>query len=346
METLGTNVVARAASHLRFWSRKSTTLEKEVSHFGRSFTRAALHRAGYFPTGLDVGEDTYHNQKLDAFSKPFYARDIVTLHRDPSSVLGYILDEFRRGGRRAMHAPYRGLIASQTIYQKVCDFQSKRWAKAWANFEPMNDCDTPALQAMKKTQKYGLWAERAGILLAMVKLRVSFRLANLAQRIERQSKGGALFLAQQAVKLDPQNVMRHYKLGILQANSPNAKQQENALLNFQSALSLSPHYFEALGAAASSLENAGQANAALTLIETAVVTSAATLGYVDMACEMAFRAKQYDVALAYGRKALARSPDNPLFHRRLANIHIIEGREKLARLRLKMANELENLEQK
>jgi tetratricopeptide (TPR) repeat protein len=149
-------------------------------------------------------------------------------------------------------------------------------------------------------------------------------------------------LAKASVWFDRQNAERHYYLGTKRSKTGNVADKQAALSDFQAALALSPHNFNSLGGIALILEEAGETDVALRAIEEAALRSASTLGYVDMACEMAFRAKKYDVALVYGRKALAGAPDRALFHRRLANIHIVESREKLARLRLTMAEDLEN----
>lgn len=90
------------ASHVSlFLHRLPATDPAHALRYGASYDRALFERYGQFREDLRTGEDTEFHQRLAPDDRPAWAPDVRTVHRSPTSIAGFLQDQYGRGRRAA-----------------------------------------------------------------------------------------------------------------------------------------------------------------------------------------------------------------------------------------------------
>jgi len=97
----GASRSASAAHLLQNWRRLPGTPQSELLLFGLSYDRALFDRFGLFSEDLRVGEDSEFNQRIRESATIAWAPDVRTQHPGASRPREFLVDQHRRGRRRA-----------------------------------------------------------------------------------------------------------------------------------------------------------------------------------------------------------------------------------------------------
>jgi hypothetical protein len=117
------------ASHLLLYPRRlAHTPAAERLLYGVSYDRALFDRLGRFREDLREGEDTEFNSRVRRLTEIVWDQNVRTAHRNPTSPISLLRDQFARGLRAGV---YDHLRASTMI--RVCAFKMPRDAvmAAW-----------------------------------------------------------------------------------------------------------------------------------------------------------------------------------------------------------------------
>ncbi|MEO8529617.1 MAG: glycosyltransferase [Deltaproteobacteria bacterium] len=317
---------------LRLAARLPHVGSDDALHYGRSYNRAVFDVVGYFAPGLQIGEDSEFHQRLDRIEAPVWAPEIAIRHRDPTSVIGFLLDAKRRAKSDVLSAFNYARDQGQSegrlrVYrERAEESRLSRPHKSIQSFI-LSVAQSAFLSINKRAMTVGVRR-----LLRAEVLRVSGRLAlGLGRCAEAQSVVG------QAVALDPNNIEGHLLLGLtwLAQNSP-----KHAMSAFQHALDLWPSRTDVVASAIKALRKAGYLSEAGVLLERVLLIAPLHADIQKLAAEAAVSAGQYDAALNHARIALILSPASPETHSVLAKIHDELGNFAQAELRRRSAAEL------
>lgn len=91
------NLFAWAAHVCTYALRLPQLQEKHAIRFGVSYERELFQRHGPFLEHLRTGEDDEFHRRLAPAQTPVWAPEVRTMHRNPTSMLAFVVDQFRRG---------------------------------------------------------------------------------------------------------------------------------------------------------------------------------------------------------------------------------------------------------
>ncbi len=98
------NLVAWA-DHLVFFPRRLPHLPRQLAiKYSVSYSRAALDRHGRFDETMRIGEDTEYNARFAPGERPVWTPEVVTIHRNNTSLPGMIRHQYQRGKRSGIQA--------------------------------------------------------------------------------------------------------------------------------------------------------------------------------------------------------------------------------------------------
>ena len=88
------------ASHLSLFVRRMpATPEQEALYYGASYDRRLFETHGLFSEDMRGGEDTEFHLRLEPHERPIWTPAVRMIHRSPSTLRGFLADQYRRGGR-------------------------------------------------------------------------------------------------------------------------------------------------------------------------------------------------------------------------------------------------------
>ncbi|WP_136646022.1 glycosyltransferase family 2 protein [Tabrizicola sp. YIM 78059] len=314
----GTGPVALAANRLHYSTRHPLTDGRHLVHYGLSYSRDLLDLCGAFPPGLAATEDTVLNRRAARFAVPAWAPDVVTVHRDATTLIDLLRDERRRGLRRSAHLPYRSLAAEATPALTLQPSLRRRLALAECRL-----ADEPGLShAERRCAAATLWlaaqADRHGLTEGFAQIRSADALlaeaAALADRPE-----AALEKAEAAWALDPEDQIKARRVGELRRDCGD---KDGAMAAFRAALSLDPADSAAARSLVELVALGDGAVAALAEAERRALAAPLTHQLWALAAERAGAAGLSRWAVALGQIALGGAADQAGAHARLSALHL------------------------
>ncbi len=313
----GSGPVALAASRLHYATRHPRTDDRNVMHYGLSYARHVLTMCGFFPPGLTATEDTVLNRRASRIARPVWAPDVVTVHRDVTTLLALVQDERRRGRRRSAHAPCRSLLAEADPAHALLPALRRRLDLAHRLL-----ADEPSLSASERrcvaaTMWLAAQADRHGVAEGSADIRAAESLLAEAIAMAGPDKA-ALEKAEAAWMLDPQDNVKARHVGAMRRDTGHA---EGAVSAFRSALALDPSDHASARALVALVEMRHGPKAALAEAEGCALAAPASWRLWDLAAECARAAQVPRWAVALGQIALAGAPDQPDAHARLSAHH-------------------------
>ncbi|MDQ7744203.1 glycosyltransferase [Hydrogenophaga pseudoflava] len=92
------------AAHLTLFCRRMPRVAPVLAQcYGASYERRLFEEHGCFRDDIEGGEDTDFHRRLPDDQRPVWRPGVRTIHRGPSSLTGFLVDQYRRG-RRASNA--------------------------------------------------------------------------------------------------------------------------------------------------------------------------------------------------------------------------------------------------
>lgn len=336
----GAGHVATVALRSRYLGRSPTTPIDSVSHFGRSQVRGALASAGYFPTGLRVSEDSVLNAQMDQLAPCVWAPDVLTTHRESSSLLRQLVDSFRRGATMSFLPPFRPRGNKPPS-------KGETWTRI---------CKRHGLMRRGLDDDDQFWQRLTlgtlGIVLPITALKYlgvlsGFRRQAKAGRLMKRVRQGlasssnpvpsATLLAdlQKAVALDPQDPGKLVLLGTVMA-----LQGQDPAPAYRAALALDPTKTDPLSRLLAPHLAREDWTAALTIAENAAEMAPLIADHWMTAAEIAARAGRKALAIAYAQRGLSLAVYQPEMHARVARLYRSLGDEPAAGQRDDIAGRL------
>ena len=329
------NPVCLATSLYNYGRRNPAADAADISHFGRSYARTLFRKIGYFPPLLRESEDEVFNMAVDLIQMPVWAPNVLTGHEDPQTSGQAITDRMRRGYRMAL-GPNESVSGRADRRFRLLQVRQKARVSIADNLiarsPDLSDRDRNRLRRLVR-----ILAVTEATTYRLGKLRV--RLARLLSRVE-QAVGGErlqLRLARLTVRLCAQNWRYHLRLGNLSAA---AGDQEAARESLRRAAGLSPLSPEPVLALVDLQVAAGQPDAAQTAIERAILLAPGVPQLRLAGARVALSRGDGPLALLHAELAMAAGPSDPVIHDLLTEVHDVQGRPVLAKLRRAMAEEL------
>lgn len=311
------SLVALAANRLHYSTRHPLTDARSVMHYGQSYARHLLELCGAFPPGLTATEDTALNLRALRFSLPVWAPEVVTAHRDVTSLLALLRDERRRGFRRSGHAPYRALVTEAEPAEAMLASLRRRLPLAnhlLARGPGLSDADRRSLAA---TLWLAAQADRHGLTEGLARIRAADAL--LAEAVAKgTAPAAALEKAEAAWTLDPEDRAKARQVGALRRVSGDSA---GAIAAFRAALALDPADPAAARSLVRLLADCDGPQAALAEAERCALAAPLTRQHWSLAAERAQAARCPRWAVALGQIALGCAADNPAAHAWLSALH-------------------------
>jgi tetratricopeptide (TPR) repeat protein len=309
--------VALAANRLHYSTRDPQADPRTVLHFGLSYTRHLLDLCGIFPPGLSATEDSVLNRQALRFANPVWAPDVVTVHRDVTSLLALMQDERRRGQRRAGHAPCRPLRAEADPAQALLPAMQRRLRLGGERL--LHD---PGLSgAERRASLASLWlaamADRHGVLEGLARVRAADDLLEEARRLA-DKPDAALARAEAAWDLDPQDPAKARQVGTFRRE---AGDRTGAVAAFRAALALDPADTAAARDLVALVARRDGPLAAWAEAERCALNAPLIRQHWDLAADCARLAGLGHWAVALGQIALGCAVDVPQAHTRLATLY-------------------------
>jgi Glycosyl transferase family 2 len=322
-------LVAEAANRLLYWGRRPDTPLAYVAPFGRSYHRRIFDLVGPFPPGLRINEDDRLNRLADQIALCDWAPEVLTQHRDPTTLVQLLRAQVRRGENRADHAPFRSMSGTPDGKRRLADEMRGRRAASLRML--VSDPATGGWRrwAMAAVQWLANRADSIGIARGLARVAKAERLA--ADQTEPRHLA-------QAAALDPQDWRKALTLGGVLAASENP----DACAEFRRGLALAPGEGALSIALVRCLEGKGDHALALQEAERAALAAPLSRRHWEVAADAALRAKRADLACVFALQALALAPQDATAHRRMANCHIALGNPVLAMFRNHAAQRLED----
>ncbi|HMS93791.1 MAG TPA: glycosyltransferase [Tabrizicola sp.] len=336
----GASPVSVAGLKLRYSVRSPDTPLSNVSHFGRSYTREARALAGCFPSGLRGSEDQALNARIDRIARCVWAPDVLTTHKEPSSLWRMMAENLGRGIRMASHPPFRNHRGSFQILNVTLRVISRRFARNRKLLSSDDSLNAPQKKRLLRFQRQIALAQFLGVSHGLRNRARASRAEDRAR--QAAAKAGpagtsrlALRLARRAVALDPQDWRKQMLLGdLLEAHG------EEGTKAFRTAVSLAPAEPDPVARLLAPILKRGAVAEALHLAETAAQDAPQVAEHWLKAAEIAASARQGALATAYAQRALSLSPDQPSAHARTAALFKALGQPVAAALRQDMADRL------
>ena len=317
---------------LRLASRRPDIGSDEATHYGRSYRRNVFSLCGYFAPRLQVGEDTEFHQRLDRIETPIWAPEVAIRHRDPPSVLAFLLDARRRA--------------------KIDAFSTFNFSRADGHIESRLRFYRERIAERRAGAHGGLFRQKALALFedlfVWINRRTLVRAAPVVQRADvfrvtsRLSLGlgrfdEALLAASRAVKLDPNNVDIHVRLGLAWLAKD---EQIEACSAFLCAVELKPSEGDLIVLTIKALLKANREDLAARVLARAILIAPLQASLQSIAAELARAAGNLDAAMIHATRALLLRPATAAAHEALAEIHEAMGDDEQAKLRRRSAAEL------
>lgn len=302
----GSGLVPLAASLLHYSTRHPEADPRFVTDYGQSYARRLLALCGSFPPGLPVSEDTVLNRIAASFARPVWAPEVQTAHHDPETLADWLVDERRRGQRRARHAPFRAMAGSDDPDMAIALVFDQRLALARDHVARRPDL-TPAMQrAVLAMHWVASQADRHGTREGMAALRGA----------EALSDDPAL--AEAAWAADPDDPAKACKVAQQRRQAGDLAGAESALV---AALSQEPTRILAALELADLIATRDGPNAAWIRAERLALAAPTASRLWDSAADRALLAGHADWAVALGQIALGAALASPQAHARLARLH-------------------------
>lgn len=90
------------AAHLSLFCRRMPRVPVELAQaYGASYDRQLFEQHGRFREDIEGGEDTEFHSRLAPEDRPTWCPEVRTMHRGPSTLSGFLVDQFKRGQRAA-----------------------------------------------------------------------------------------------------------------------------------------------------------------------------------------------------------------------------------------------------
>lgn len=311
-------LVARAANRLHYATRHPLTHPRFALHYGQSYARHLLALCGSFPPGLSATEDTVLNRLADRLAAPHWAPEVVTAHRDVGSLLALMLDERRRGQRRATHPPHRAFAAEADPALALLPAVKRRLAMAETLVTAEPGLTGRERRAVLATLWLAAMADRHGTLEGLARVRLADAQLARATALAASEPPQALALAEAAWSQDPEDHRKARQVAELRRACGDSS---GAIAALRSALALVPSDPEAARSLAALVARADGPAAALAVAERCALAAPQTFRLWDLAAERARAAGQTRWAIALGQIALGCAPEVPMAHTRLAAHH-------------------------
>lgn len=94
------------AAHLSLFCRRMPRVPVELAQtYGASYDRRLFEQHGQFREDIEDGEDTEFHSRLAPEDHPIWCPEVRTMHRGPSTLSGFLVDQFKRGHRTARASP-------------------------------------------------------------------------------------------------------------------------------------------------------------------------------------------------------------------------------------------------
>ncbi|WP_439354396.1 glycosyltransferase [Hydrogenophaga sp. MI9] len=88
------------AAHLTLFCRRMPRVPAALAQcYGASYDRKLFERHGLFREDIEGGEDTDFHLRLDPAERPVWCPAVQTVHRGPSTLRGFVGDQYQRGKR-------------------------------------------------------------------------------------------------------------------------------------------------------------------------------------------------------------------------------------------------------
>lgn len=338
----GAGLLAVASIGARYHTRSPSTKPAEASHYGRSYKRDALALAGYFPTGLRVAEDSALNQIVDILEPCVWAPDVLTTHREPSSLWKLILDDYRRGVRLSDHSNFRskpgapwnlGRLWSRLFQRYV--FPQRGHVGVY-EFDESRESTTVAVGFVVALSQF------LGLLRGLGRQtkadRAQLRVRKALDENKDLGSASRVFKdISRAVALDPQDPNKLMLLGeVLE------RQGRDGSSAFQSALAIDPTKSEPLSNLISPLLSQGKLSQALSTAEAAAKHAPQVIAHWQVAADVAGKAGLTALAIAYTQRALSLAPHLPPAHQKAEGLYRSIGNLPAARHRRTTSDWLQN----
>lgn len=311
------SLVALAANRLHYSTRHPLTDARTVVDYGQSYARHLLELCGAFPPGLTATEDTVLNRRALRFSEPVWAPEVVTAHRDVTTLLALLQDERRRGFRRSGHAPYRALVTEADPGEAMLPSLRRRLRLAnrlLAGEPGLSDAGRKSLAA---TLWLAAQADRHGLTEGLARIRAADAL--LAEAIAMgATPAAALEKAEAAWHLDPEDRVKARQVGELRREAGDS---DGAIAAFRAALALDPTDPAAARSLVRLLTDCDGPQTALAEAERCALAAPLTRHHWSLAAERAQAARRPRWAVALSQIALGCTPDSPEAHARLSALH-------------------------
>ncbi|MDH3263696.1 MAG: glycosyltransferase, partial [Paracoccaceae bacterium] len=306
-----------AANRLRYWARSPGADPAFLAHFGRSYDRRLFHAAGYFPPGLRVAEDDALNRRVDRIAAPVWAPEVLTTHRDPEGLLGFLADARARGRRRADHPPFRAMAGRPGAAADLGAEMRRLLRAGWKALDRDGGLSPRRRALARAAQWLAIQADRRGVAAALKRLARADRALARAEALAGKNAGGAVSAARAAARLDPQDWRKAHRLELCLSGA----EPSEAAAGFRRALALAPQVAGPLEALVGLLQRQGAGGEALAEAERAALAAPASRRHWEIAAQAALGAGQPALALAHARRALAAAPDAPSAHACVAAAH-------------------------
>lgn len=344
----GAGLVAMAANRMRYSSRNPMTELRRVSHYGQSYARRLLSLCGPFPPGLAMAEDTALNQVARRFAAPVWAPEVVTAHRDQTTLIGLLQDEYRRGQLRAAHAPARTLAQDPDPGSALGRTYRYRMLEAETLLAQEPGLSGRMRSALLATGWIAGLADLRGTLEGLARIAASNALfaqaeAMAAAMAEATADGPAdqvaqaLLLAEAAWKADPADPEKACLLGALRHAGGDAPGTRKA---WEDALALDPQNHKAAQGLTRWIADTEGPTAALAEAERLALAAPTVRHLWDLAADRALAAGQPEWAVALGQIGLGCAVDAPGAHAGMARLHTRAGNAMAAAFRTQAARRL------
>lgn len=287
------NLFTNVSSAYQHWTRWPDTPAQDRASYGRSYARWLFESYGYFPTGLRVGEDTYFNGLLPSEVRSGWAPDVQTAHRYPKSFVGLGVDMFRRGYRRADHAPFQSFSNLTELRRFLSVWIRKKNRDTHKAVLHSGDHNPNRLKLLVLTLRITSRAEGFGILWRARKSHRADSLRKKAVDVAARSPKRAAQLQRAASRLQGENVngqMVHADWLVTQG----AGEKNEIMVALRKAWAADPQNPAPILKLLACLQNDGQ--------------QAAALETVRQACALAPR----QVELWWARHGLTKTMDLPV----------------------------------
>lgn len=90
------------AAHLTLFCKRMPRVPVGLAQcYGASYDRRLFEQYGQFREDIEGGEDTDFHMRLEPAQRPVWCPRVQTVHRGPSTLRGFVWDQFKRGRRAA-----------------------------------------------------------------------------------------------------------------------------------------------------------------------------------------------------------------------------------------------------